>query len=371
MEVSRRNFLKAIGTAGLAMTGIPGMANKMEQAMNASGSKLMSDGGNSLTDGSNMTYRTNPVSGDRTSLLGYGCMRWPMIDNADGTGKMVDQNAVDRLVDYAIEHGVNYFDVSPMYLQWTAETAAGKALSRHPRSSYHLATKMSNHHLLKAGKKGKELYDASLEMYHHSFEALQTDHFDYYLIHNVGFENRGLPFLKERVFDNGIIDFLLKERQARRIRNIGFSYHGETKEVFEYLMERHADIHWDFAQIKMNYYDYRHAKVDLTAKQLYDELTARGIPVIIMEPLLGGKLATLPNDIGGNLKRMRPDDGIASWAFRFAASFPNVFTVLSGMTYIEHLQDNLRTFSPLEPCTEEEMEMLENVAIELERKNKI
>lgn len=363
MKVSRRNFLKTIGATGLALSGIPSLANKVEQTVNIAGKDVAS--------GSGMTYRTNPVSGDRTSLLGYGCMRWPMIDNPDGTGKMVDQEAVNRLVDHAIEQGVNYFDVSPMYLQWTAETAAGKALSRHPRSSYHLATKLSNHHLAKAGKKGKELHEASMEMYRHSFEALKTDHFDYYLIHNVGFENRGLPFLKERVFDNGIIDFLQEERRAGRIRNLGFSYHGETKEVFDFLMQRHADIHWDFAQIKMNYFDYRHAKVDLTAQQLYDELTARGIPVIIMEPLLGGKLATLPNDIGGNLKRLRPDDSIASWAFRFAGSFSNVFTVLSGMTYMEHLQDNLRTFSPLEPCTEEEMEILENVAMELVRKNSI
>lgn len=361
MKVSRRDFLKAIGTTGLALSGMPSLANSVEQVVSA--------GNKDIVSGRGMTYRKNPISGDRTSLLGYGCMRLPMVDKSDGSGKIVDQEAVNHLVDYAMEQGVNYFDVSPMYLQWTAETAAGIALSRHPRSSYYLATKLSNHHLAKAGKKGKELHEASMEMYSHSFEALKTNYFDYYLIHNVGFENRGLPFLKERVFDNGIIDFLMEERKAGHIRNLGFSYHGETKEVFEFLMERHADIHWDFVQIKMNYFDYRHAKVDLTAKQLYDELTSRGIPVIIMEPLLGGKLATLPNDIGGNLKKLRPDDSIASWAFRFAGSFPNVFTVLSGMTYMEHLRDNLHTFSPLEICSDKEMEMLENVAAELARKN--
>ena len=364
-NISRRDFFKTVGAAGLACSGITGLAQKVEQVY---AQPISSPTGEYKY---RMTYRTNPVSGDRTSLLGYGCMRWPMIDASDGKGKRVDQEAVNRLVDYAIAHGVNYFDVSPMYLQWTAETAAGKALSRHPRGSYYLATKLSNHHLAKAGKKGKDLYDASMAMYHHSFDALHTDHFDYYLIHNVGFENRGLPFLKERVFDNGIIDFLQQEREAGRIRNLGFSYHGETREVFEYLMERHADIHWNFVQIKMNYFDYRHAKTDLTAKQLYDELTARGIPVIIMEPLLGGKLATLPNDIGGNLKRMRPDDSIASWAFRFAGSFDNVFTILSGMTYMEHLQDNLKTFSPLTPCTDKEMEMLEEVAQELIKQKRI
>lgn len=352
MKLSRRNFLKAMGASGLALAGLPSLAGKVERAAEAA------------AVGGEMTYRTNPVSGDRTSLLGYGCMRWPMVDA--GEGKVVDQEAVNRLVDCALARGVNYFDVSPMYLQWTAEGAAGKALSRHPRSSYLLATKMSNHHLLRAGKRGKELLDASMQMYGHSFEALQTDHFDYYLIHNVGYQNRGLAFLKERVFDNGIIDFLKEERRAGRIRNLGFSFHGESKDVFSFLMARHADIHWDFVQIKMNYYDYRHAQAELTAKELYDELTERGIPVIIMEPLLGGKLATLPNDVGGDLKRLRPDESIASWAFRFAGSFPNVFTILSGMTYMEHLRDNLRTFSPLNPCTPEELKLLERVAEQME-----
>lgn len=360
-NISRRGFLKALGAAGLTISGVPSIAGNIQKAVNEVG-----------TSNEEMTYRRNPVSSDRISLLGYGCMRWPMIDNPDGSAdKIVDQEAVNRLVDYAIAHGVNYFDVSPVYLKRKAETAAGRALSRHPRSSYFLATKMSNHHLLKAGIKGEELRRASIEMYHHSFEALQTDHFDYYLVHNVGFENRGLSFLKERVFDNGIIDFLLDERKVGRIRNIGFSYHGETKEVFDFLMQKHEQIHWDFAQIKMNYYDYNHAKADLTAKQLYDELTARGIPVIIMEPLLGGKLATLPNDIGGDLKREHPNDSIASWAFRFAGSFPNVFTILSGMTYMEYLQENIRTFSPFSPCTAEEMRLLEDVAQELDEQKKV
>lgn len=281
-DISRRGFLRVLGAAGLSLSGMPSFAGNIKKAV----------------DAGSMTYRRNPVSGDKVSLLGYGCMRWPMIDNPDGSGgKIVDQEAVNGLVDHAMSKGVNYFDVSPVYLGGKAESAAGRALSRHPRSSYFLATKMSNHHLLKSGLKGEELYRASMDMYHRSFEALRTDHFDYYLVHNVGFEKRGLPFLKERVFDNGIIDFLVAERKAGHIRNIGFSFHGETREVFEFLMQKHDEVHWDFAQIKMNYFDYRHADAELSAKELYDSLTARGIPVIIMEPLLGGKLATLPNDI--------------------------------------------------------------------------
>jgi predicted aldo/keto reductase-like oxidoreductase len=216
------------------------------------------------------------------------------------------------------------------------------------------------------GKKGKELYQASLDMYHHSFKALQTDYFDYYLLHNVGWENKGLSFLKERFFDYNLIDFLLDERKAGRIRNLGFSYHGETKEVFEYLLSRHDEIRWDFVQIKMNYFDYRHAEgVDLTAEQLYNELTRRNIPVIIMEPLLAGRLASLPDDLNIRLKQHRPDNSIASWAFRYAGSFPDVLTVLSGMTYMEHLQDNILTYSPLTPCTEDEFTLLEDIAQEI------
>lgn len=354
-NINRRQFLKAFGMAGAMLPFSPNLFGKTY--------KIGGKRSENEADGANMTYRKYKDYGRPVSLLGYGCMRWPMVDAADGSGKVVDQNAVDRLVDHAIAHGVNYFDTSPVYLQKQSERAAGIALSRYPRESYYLATKMSNHHLLKSGITGKQLYEDSIRMYHHSHEALQTDYFDNYLIHNVGFENRGLPFLKERVFDNHLIDFILAERSAGRIRNLGFSYHGETKEVFEFLLSAHNDIHWDFVQIKMNYFDYRHAVgVDLTAKQLYDQLTEKGIPVIIMEPLLGGKLATLPGYLGGALKRKQPDESIASWAFRFAGSFPNVLTVLSGMTYMEHLQDNIRTFSPLKPCNDEEFAMLENIA---------
>lgn len=362
-ELSRRAFLKTLGLAGVTLTGMPSFAKKIDGIL----------GGNNVPKDipiGKMTYRINSNSGDKTSLLGYGCMRWPMIDKPDGSGKIVNQEAVNKLVDYAIAHGVNYFDTSPVYLQKQSETATGIALSRYPRNSFYLATKMSNHWIAKSGKKGEELYQASVDMYHHSFEALQTDYFDYYLIHNVGFENRGLPFLKERIFNNKLIDFLLDERKAGRIRNLGFSYHGETKEVFEYLLSRHDEIHWDFAQIKMNYFDYRHAaNVDLTAEHLYNELTKRNIPVIIMEPLLAGRLASLPNDLNNSLKQARPDESVASWAFRFAGSFSNVFTVLSGMTYMEHLQDNLRTYSPFTSCTEDELTLLENIAQEIAHQN--
>lgn len=354
-RLSRRMFLKTLGFGGVTLMGMPSLANGISRVIDNEKAVKVPRG--------SMTYRTFNKTGERFSLLGYGCMRFPMVAADDGNGMVVDQNKVYELIDYAIKHGVNYFDTSPVYLQRQSETAVGKALSRYPRNSYKLATKMSNHHLLKSGITGDDLYNASLEMYRHSHEALKTDYFDNYLIHNVDFEHRGLSFLKARVFDNHLIDFILNERKEGRIRNIGFSFHGESREVFDFLMSRHADIHWDFAQIKMNYFDFRHAKdVEMTAEELYKELTARNIPVIIMEPLLGGKLATLPNDLASSLTKKRPNDSVSSWAFRFAGSFDNVLTVLSGMTYMEHLQDNLYTYSPLETCSNDEFALLENIA---------
>ena len=133
--------------------------------------------------------------------------------------------------------------------------------------------------------------------------------------------------------------------------------------VFDYLLSRHDEFKWDFVQIQLNYVDYRHASgMNFNAEYLYAELEKRDIPTIVMEPLLGGRLTTLTNYLNGRLKQRRPEESVASWAFRFAGSFPKVLTVLSGMTYMEHLQDNIRTFSPRDPCTEEEFALLEDTA---------
>lgn len=200
-------------------------------------------------------------------------------------------------------------------------------------------------------------------MYHRSFRELQVDYIDYLLLHGIGMG--GMEALRSRYLDNGMLDFLLKEREAGRIRNLGFSYHGDIK-VFDYLLSRHDELKWDFVQIQLNYVDWKHAKEVNTrntdAEYLYGELVKRGIPAVIMEPLLGGRLSKLNDHLMARLKQRRPQDSVASWAFRFAGTFPDVLTVLSGMTYMEHLQDNLRTFSPLDPCTEEEMALLEDTA---------
>lgn len=354
-DINRREFLKRLGIGAVATTtalaGCDTKSNPMVAGRMAQG-KVPTD---------KMTYRTNPKTGEKVSVLGYGCMRWPMKPADDGNGEIIDQEAVNALIDYALAHGINYFDTAPPYCLGLSEKATGIALKRHPRNSYYIATKMSNHRLVGQGLSPQELFDASVQMYRNSFRDLQTDYIDYYLLHIVGM-GEGLPTLMERFFDNNLLDFLLKEREAGRIRNLGFSYHGDIR-AFDYLLSRHDEFHWDFVQIQLNYVDYRHASgMNFNAEYLYGELDKRNIPVVVMEPLLGGRLAGLTDHLNARLKQRRPEESIAAWAFRFAASFPRVLTVLSGMTYMEHLQDNLRTYSPLDELTDDDKEFLEQTA---------
>ncbi|MDE5637577.1 MAG: aldo/keto reductase, partial [Alistipes sp.] len=303
-----------------------------------------------------MTFRTNLTSGDRVSLLGYGCMRLPEVQEGENKGE-IDQEQVNRLVDYAIEHGVNYFDTSPAYCKGFSERATGIALSRHPREKFFVATKLSNFSPSTWSR------EASMAMYRKSFKELRVDCIDYMLLHGIGMG--GMEAFEGRYIRNGMLDFLLDERRAGRIRNLGFSYHGDI-EVFDYLLSQHERCKWDFVQIQLNYVDWRHAKEvnarNTDAEYLYSELQRRGIPAIIMEPLLGGRLSRVHNHIAAKLKQRRPDASVASWAFRFAGSFPGVLTVLSGMTYMEHLQDNLRTYAPLDPLTDDDRGFLEETA---------
>ena len=336
-NIDRREFFKTAGTAALVMGGL-GCISKGGVTASAAGAE--SEG---------MTYRTNNGNGDKVSILGYGCMRWPMIKDENGRD-IIDQETVNRLVDYAMEHGVNYYDSSPVYLQGQSEKATGIALSRYPRESYFVATKLSNF--------SNYTKENSIEMYQKSKENFQTNYIDYYLLHSIGDGNG----FRQRFVDNGMMEYLLEERKAGRIRNLGFSFHG-TPEGFDELMAYHDQYHWDFVQIQLNYIDWTHASGrNAKAKYLQEELDKRGIQSVIMEPLLGGRLSKVPEHIAGRLKERNPQGSIASWAFRFAGTHPGVLCVLSGMTYMEHLQDNVGTYSPLKPLTEDELAFLEETA---------
>lgn len=340
--MNRRDFLKIVGiTTATSTAALYGCGSKEGSS---EGSKVL---GPIPTD--KMTYRSFPGLGsDKVSILGYGCMRWPTVPAPDGKGEMIDQDAVNELVDYAIAHGVNYFDTSPMYVQGWSEKSTGIALKRHPRESFYLATKLSNFHPDTWTREG------SIAMYRKSFEDMQVDYIDYYLLHMIG--GGGMEQFRKRYIDNGMIDFLVKEREAGRIRRLGWSFHGDI-EVYDYALQMHdrGEVHWDFVQIQLNYVDWKHASgSNFKAEYLYDELAKRKIPAVIMEPLLGGRLSNVPDHIVARLKQREPERSVASWAFRYAGSPQDVLTVLSGMTYMEHLQDNIRTYSPLVPLTEEE-----------------
>lgn len=338
-KINRRDFLKIVGiTTATATASIYGCKPASKDDPIPTG---------------HMTYRTMLTSGDKVSLLGYGCMRWPTIRSLDKEGNLIDQDAVNALVDYAIAHGVNYFDTSPVYVQGWSEKATGIALKRHPREKIFIATKLSNFSNFSR--------DNSLAMYYKSFENLQVDYIDYYLLHAIG--GGGIKVFNERYMDNGMLDFLIHEREAGRIRRLGWSFHGDV-EVFDQVLAMHDKVKWDFVQIQLNYIDWRNATGNnVNAEYLYRELEKRHIPAVIMEPLLGGRLSNVPQKIMVRLKERRPEDSVASWAFRFAGSPNGILTVLSGMTYMEHLQDNLRTFSPLEPLTPEDLDFLEETAL--------
>ena len=323
-NISRRSFLKLFGagTVGAAAT-LAGckQANKAEeQAANEYKNQVEPPVGK-------MTYRENPKTKEKVSILGYGMMRLPTkVDNSDE----YDQDMINKQVDYAIEHGMNYFDTSPVYCQGKSEHCTGIALSRHKRSEYFVATKLSNFNR------------------------------DYWAV------GGSMDEFNSRYVDNGIMDYLLKEREAGRIRNLGFSFHGK-KGVFDQVIALHEKYHWNFVQIELNYLDWDFANEisnnNVDASYLYEELQKRGIPAVIMEPLLGGRLANLPQYLATELKSHAPERSVASWAFRYAGTPEGVLTVLSGMTYMEHLKDNLLSYCPLVPLTEEEQRYLDrNIA---------
>ena len=343
-DMNRRRFLRTLGLGAAAMA-----VNPLSVLAGEKGRPQDRDGGDAQGQ---MTYRVQHRSGDKVSLLGFGMMRLPD-----------DQDEVNQLVDYAIKHGVNYFDTAPMYKGGRSETMTGQALSRHPRDKFFVATKMSNQ------KESLWSLDESRKMYEKSFRDLQVDYIDYYLLHSVG--GGGMDTLKGRFLDNGVLEFLLREREAGRIRHLGFSYHGDVS-VFDYLLDHQDEYHWDFVQIQMNYLDWRHAslstsgwKKDADAEYLYDKLEKTGVQTVVMEPLRGGALASLNEELAKRLTAVRPDDSPAKWAFRWVGSHPNILTTLSGMNQMSHLEENIRTFSPLELTTDAEDKLLEEIADEM------
>lgn len=364
--MNRRDFLKTIGGGAVA-------SSALLSACTGRTADRQTPAESREPDGSLMTYRTNPNTGDRVSLLGYGMMRLPVeggVSGRENSNAPIDQDMVNRQVDYALAHGVNYFDTSPTYCQGRSERATGIALSRHPRSSYFIATKLSNFSPSTWSRR------ASIEMFENSLRELQTDYVDYLLLHGIGFGQKPMEEFYKRYIDNGVLDWLVEQKRKGRIRNLGFSYHGDIN-VFDLALRwfDEGKYHWDFVQIELNYLDWHYANEinprNTDAEYLYGELHKRGIPSVIMEPLLGGRLARVPDYIVAKMKSREPEQSVASWAFRFAGTPEGVLTVLSGMTYMEHLRENLHTYSPLRPITPDEDAFLMKIADDIYNLNTI
>lgn len=350
--MNRREFIKHTTAAVAGTSLLLSACNKKTESSPTASAK------------GEMSKRINPNTGDEVSLLGYGMMRLPGKEVAEGAPYELDQAVINELVDYALEHGVNYFDTAPVYCRGLSEQATGTALARHPRNKYFVATKLSNF------SPDTWSREESMAMFERSLKYLQTDYVDYLLLHSVGGTAAGknsIQTFEGRYIDNGILDWLVEQKAKGRIRNLGFSYHGDVN-IFDMLLRWHDEgkYHWDFVQIQLNFLDWNHAKVqsagNTNASYLYAELEKRGIPSIVMEPLLGGRLAKQPAHILREMKQKDIHATPAEWAFRYAGTPKGILTVLSGMTYMEHLKENCATYSPLRPITPEEDRMLMQLA---------
>lgn len=277
----------------------------------------------------------------KLSALGMGAMRLPVIGKDDSR---IDEAATAEMVDYAMGHGVNYYDTAWGYHSGNSELAMGKALSRYPRESFYLATKFPGYDLSNMDKV-EEIFEKQLE-------KCQVNYFDFYLFHNVCEMNID-AYLDE---SHGIYQYLMEQKKNGRIRHLGFSAHGSVAVMKRFLEAYGKDM--EFCQIQLNYLDwtFQNAKGKIELLQEYQ------IPVWVMEPLRGGRLAKLPESAGDALKAVRPEEKIPAWAFRFLQSVPGVTVTLSGMSNLEQLQENIKTFETELPLSQKEMDALLSVA---------
>ena len=277
----------------------------------------------------------------RLSGLGMGAMRLPVIDEDDSR---IDETKTQAMVDYAMEQGVNYYDTAWGYHDGHSETVMGKALSRYPRENYYLATKFPGYDLSNMDKM-EEIFEKQLE-------KCGVEYFDFYLFHNVCEMNID-AYLDEKY---GIYEYLMKQKEAGRIRHLGFSAHGNLDVMKRFLDAYGKDM--EFCQIQLNFLDWTFQG----AKEKVELLKEWNIPVWVMEPLRGGKLAKLAAEDEKALKALRPEENIPAWAFRFLQSVPGVTMVLSGMSNLQQMQDNIHTFAEDKPLTEKEMDTLLQIA---------
>ncbi len=280
----------------------------------------------------------------KLSALGLGTMRLPVIDGDDAR---VDEEKTAEMVAYAMEKGINYYDTAWGYHSGNSETVMGKVLSQYDRESYYLATKFPGYDLSNMDKV-EEIFEKQLE-------KCRVDYFDFYLVHNVCEMNID-AYLDEKY---GIYDYLVKQKENGRIRHLGFSAHGSC-EVMKRFLDKYGKS-MEFCQIQLNWLDWSFQN----AKGKMELLKEWNLPVWVMEPLRGGKLASLKAEDEGKLKALRPDESVPAWAFRFLQALPEVTMVLSGMSNMEQLKENIQTFETDKPLNKEEWDGLLGIADEM------
>ena len=293
-----------------------------------------------------MEKRTFRDTGKQISLLGFGGMRFPVISEEN---KKIDRVKAQEMIDYAYAQGVNYFDTAYMYHDGESELFFKEALKKYPRDSYYLADKLPIWMGIDSLEDAKARFAEQLD-------KCGVDYFDFYLLHNLS----SREVFEEKYLGLGILDYLISEKEAGRIKHLGFSFHGDVP-LFDYLMKLRK---WDFFQMQLNYLDWD----DQRARDVYEIGEAAECPCIVMEPVRGGSLVKLCDSAVKLLKDHAPDKSVASWAIRYAASKENVLTVLSGMTTMDHVIDNCETLGDFKPLEEKDYEVL-SAAIAEYRKN--
>ena len=286
---------------------------------------------------------TNEFQGVSLSRLGFGAMRLPLLPG-ETDGSAIDEKRVDEMVDYAMAHGVNYFDTAYPYHAGKSEVVLGRSLSRYPRERWYLADKYPGHQISSS-------YDPAA-IFEEQLKKCGVDYFDFYLLHNV-YENSIQVYMDQKW---GILDYFLEQKRLGRIRFLGFSAHGGIPTLETFL--NYCGSQMDFCQLQLNYLDWtlQHGR------EKYELLTRHGIPVWVMEPVRGGRLARLSDSELAPLRQLRPGDTGAAWAFRFLQGLPNVKMILSGMSSLEQMAENTATLSVDQPLTQEELAALLELA---------
>ena len=303
-----------------------------------------------------MYYRE--LAGEKVSALGMGNMRLPTFD---GVEKNVDREKSQEIIDYAMSHGINYYDTAYRYHGGESERFIGQALKKYPRDSFLLASKFPGHMMVKKGG-GVVGFTSGLAgwpdntvegVFAEQLQKCQVDYFDFYLLHNVN-ENSLVIYDDP---DLRVVDFVKQKKREGKIRHLGFSSHASSAATIDDFLTRHEGV-FDFVQIQLNYLDWTLQD----AKGKYEVITKHGLKVVVMEGVRGGRLAQLPEEQMARLRAVRPEDSAARWALRWLQGLQDVAVVLSGMTTLDQIRENVETFAAPEPLTDEEKDLLTDVA---------